>query len=212
MKSIKFLSIIGILHLSSIEAFNSIHPTAFFKKNAAKSTTSSTSSRSSSKFNSISQRGPVVYGQETKRQDNNNLEPEVKHIFDADLAKVVIQELWYLPALSVLSGFSPACRIIAESHLSRMPDTPIAHDIDTFLLWPAIGNPADRNLPPTILQTPAAAITNESQYDVDWDAVSTAFFTNVGTSLIYASILGLTLYIYLITGRSSSHDCEEEAH
>jgi hypothetical protein len=114
----------------------------------------------------------------------------------------VIRELWYLPVLSILSGFTPASRIIAESHLSRLPDTPIAHDIDTFLLWPAIGNAADGNLPPTMFQTPAAAITDESQYNVDWDAVSNAFFTNVGTSLVYSGVLALALYFYLYSGKS----------
>jgi len=154
---------------------------------------------------------PVVYDQGTKRQDNNDLEPpEVGSIYDPELAKAVIQELWYLPFLSILSGLSPAGRIIAESHVSRMPDTPIAHDIDTFLLWPAIGNPADRNLPPTILQTPAAAITDESQYAVDWDAVSTAFLTNVETSLLCSAMLGLALYIYLITGKISRSTCLKE--
>ena len=164
---------------------------------------------------------PVVYGQgRTKGQDdynyssnsnnykyNNNivfqhLEATRNITFDAGLAMSVIRELWYLPVLSILSGFTPASRIIAESHLSRLPDTPIAHDIDTFQLWPAIGNAADGNLPPTMFQTPAAAITDESQYNVDWNAVSNAFFTNVGTSLVYSGVLALALYFYLYSGKS----------
>ena len=121
--------------------------------------------------------------------------------YDAELAVGVLKELWFLPILSFLSGLTPASRIVAESHVSRMPDCPIAHDIDTFLLWPAIGNPKDRFLPPTIFQTPTAAITDESNYDVDWGAVSSAFFCTVATSLIYSSIIVVGVY-FLYTIRN----------
>jgi len=167
----------------------------------------------------------IMQGQDNNDNDNDNdndngleeLEAtstrNTSNIFDAGLAISVIRELWYLPVLSILSGFTPASRIIAESHVSRLPDTPIAHDIDTFLLWPAIGNgnAADgNNLPPTIFQTPAAAITDVSQYDVDWDAVSNAFLTNVETSLVYSGVLALALYFYLFSGKSSIKNAGSE--
>ena len=121
--------------------------------------------------------------------------------YDAELAVGVLKELWFLPVLSFLSGLTPASRIVAESHVSRMPDCPIAHDIDTFLLWPAVANPKDRFLPPTIFQTPAAAITDESQYDVDWNAVYTAFFSTVATSLLYSSIMAVGVYFYIYNSK-----------
>mmetsp|Transcript_12393 Transcript_12393/g.23228 ORF Transcript_12393/g.23228 Transcript_12393/m.23228 type:complete len:292 (-) Transcript_12393:2093-2968(-) len=123
---------------------------------------------------------------------------------DTSLSMSLLQSLWYLPVLTILSGISPACQIIAGSHTSRLPDTPIAHEVDTLLLWPAIGNPMDRGLPPTVFQTPAAAITDVSHYDVDWDAVSTAFLSNVATSMVYSCGIALFLYCFLFFGNNRS--------
>jgi len=107
------------------------------------------------------------------------------------------KSLWFLPLLSLLSGLTPAAKIVAESHVSRMPDTPIAHEIDTFLLWPAIGNPGDRGLPPTIFNTPVAAITDELQYDVDWDAVKEVYVYYLTNSLLVSGLIALSLYTYI---------------
>jgi hypothetical protein len=62
-------------------------------------------------------------------------------------AKSTLKQLYILPILSLLSGLSPASRIIAESHISRIPDCPIAHDMDTLLLWPAISKTATTTPP-----------------------------------------------------------------
>lgn len=129
-------------------------------------------------------------------------ETQVVKIFDFGLALSVIQNLWYLPVLSILSGISPAIRIVAETHISRLPDTPIAHDMDTLLLWPAIGNSWDRGLPSTVFQTPAAAITDVSQYNVDWNAVTNVFFSTVLTSMGYSSLLAVCFYFYLFFGQN----------
>ena len=131
-----------------------------------------------------------------------------RKIVDFDLVLSIMKELWFLPILSILSGFTPATRIVAESHVSRLPDTPIAHDIDTFLLWPFghnnigtgtfdSGATIAKSYSWTIFQTPAAAITESTQYDVDWDAVRDTYVTNVGMSLIYSGILVACLYLYL---------------
>lgn len=130
-----------------------------------------------------------------QNRNKNDFATEDAKSLDTSPEILVLRSLWYLPALSILSGISPACRIIAESHVSRLPDTPIAHEIDTLLLWPAIGNSMDRDLPPTVFQTPAAAITDVSQYQVDWDVVSNTFISNVATSLMYSSA-GIALFVY----------------
>jgi len=53
-------------------------------------------------------------------------------------------------------------------------------------------------------------ITDVSQYDVDWDAVSNAFTTNVEISLVYSGVLALALYFYLFSGNSYSNAGSEE--
>jgi hypothetical protein len=151
---------------------------------------------------------PVINDSKWKTNENLVVTYEAR-TFDARLAISVLRSLWYLPALSILSGISPACQIIANSYTSRLPDTPIAHDMDTLLLWPAIGNPLDRGLPPTVFQTPAAALTDVPQHDVDWDAVSNVFFSNVATSLVYSSCIALFLYCYLFFGNTSRADTSD---
>jgi len=148
------------------------------------------------------------FGEDSPNQSNDDLRTKAKYpppidLIDFKLAFSVVKNLWYLPVLSILSGFTPAGRIVAESHVSRLPDTPIAHDIDTLLLWPAIGSAADRGLPPTLFQTPAAAITDESLYGVDWDAVTNVYLTNVETSLEWSGLIAVCLYLYLCVGNSS---------
>ena len=144
---------------------------------------------------------PKMHAADGIKFNNKHVKQQELQIFDVPLASSIIHDLWYLPALSILSGIPPACRIVAESHISRLPDTPIAHDMDTLLLWPAVGNTFDRNLPPTLFQTPAAAITDVSQYEVNWDDVSNAFISNVFSSLTISSGIAVCLYFYLILGK-----------
>ena len=125
---------------------------------------------------------------------------------------LLTKELKILPILSIFSGISPSTRIIAESHISRLPDCPIAHEIDTMLLWPAIASSTassssnvDVNLnaivdntsiivpPRTIFQYPFAAVTDESLYDVNWKDVWMVFFENVGISLLYSFLISFAL-------------------
>lgn len=116
--------------------------------------------------------------------------------FDKDMVKSVVKQLWFLPVLSLLSGLSPACRIISESHISRLPDCPIAHDIDTRLLWPAIAA-SDNGLPPSVFRTPAGAITDESLYKVDWASVWNVYFFRVGISMGISVALTLCVIYFL---------------
>jgi len=100
-------------------------------------------------------------------------------------------KLWILPFLSILSGLSPAVSIIAQSHLSQLPDCPIAHeDMYTYLLWPAM---ATRPIS-TIFQTPAAAITDEQNYSTDWNLVWSTYFSYTGLSLVISFLLGAFMY------------------
>ena len=46
------------------------------------------------------------------------------NLFDFNLAWAIEQNFWWLGLLSALSGLSPATRIVAKSHISRMPDCP----------------------------------------------------------------------------------------
>jgi len=116
----------------------------------------------------------------------------------AETTKVVLKELWYLPVLSLLSGLTPACRIIADSHISRLPDCPIAHEMDTRLLWSAIASSSnDQGLPPSIFQTPVAAITDSSLYDVQWNLVWNAYITRVGIVAAISFILMTGLIAFL---------------
>ena len=110
-----------------------------------------------------------------------------------------IQELWPLLLLSLLSGIPSSCRQIAESHVSRMPDCPIAHDIDTLLLWPAIPMSLSSSLPPTIFQTPAAAITQVDKYTVNWDLVTKTYFDTVAYSLSVSTVIALGLWWLMFT-------------
>jgi len=116
--------------------------------------------------------------------------------FDKDTAKSVVKQLWFLPVLSLLSGVSPACRIISESHISRLPDCPIAHDIDTRLLWPAIAA-SESGLPPSVFRTPVGAITDERLYNVDWALVWNAYFFRVGISMGISVTLTLCVIYFL---------------
>ena len=105
-----------------------------------------------------------------------------------------LQELWPLLLLSLLSGIPSSCRQIAESHISRMPDCPIAHDIDTLLLWPAIPMSSSTVLPPTIFQTPAAAVTQVDKYTVNWDLVTNTYLETVLYSLGVSVLIALGLW------------------
>ena len=112
--------------------------------------------------------------------------------------KNIIVELWYLPLLSILSGFSPALKIIGESHLSVLPDTPIAHDVKTMLLWPVT---KDFNMDtPHVFQSPKAALTDESFYFVDWNQVFHAFLS---TMFISFGVSGVILLILLVIADKS---------
>ena len=118
---------------------------------------------------------------------------------------LLTKELKILPILSIFSGISPSTRIIAESHISRLPDCPIAHEIDTMLLWPAVATSSSISsdgganvnvnvVPPrTIFQYPFAAVTDESLYNVNWGDVWKVFFENVGISLMYSFLISFAL-------------------
>ena len=122
---------------------------------------------------------------------------DTKSLFDLDLFKKVCQSLWFLPVLSILSGLSPSVKIIAQSHTSRMPDNPIAHDIDTLLLWPAVAD--ERGLVSIhVFEAPFAAVTDASLYKVDWELVQRTYFNAVSHSLLWSLALSLGLYFYLI--------------
>lgn len=125
---------------------------------------------------------------------------------DYDIVKNTIlllsRDLWMLPLLSLLSGISPSVKIIGESHLSRLPDCPIAHDIDTLLLWPAVmglggDDGTSSTLPPTIFNVPSAAITDESMYGVDWSSVLITYASNVATSLLISFMLAFSLLLFI---------------
>ena len=113
-----------------------------------------------------------------------------------------MKELWPLALLSLLSGIPLSCKIIGESHVSRMPDCPIAHDIDTLLLWPAIPSMAPKVgastsgtfLPPTIFKVPVAAITEIDKYDVNWDLVMKTYLEAVSYSLIVSVMIVLGIW------------------
>lgn len=112
------------------------------------------------------------------------------------------KDLWILPVLSLLSGIPPSVRIIGESHISRLPDCPIAHDIDTLLLWPAVmglgGNDGISPTPPlTIFKVPNAAITDEAMYGVDWSSVLVTYGSNVATSLLISFMLAFSLLLFI---------------
>jgi len=119
--------------------------------------------------------------------------------FDKDTVISVVKQLWFLPVISLLSGLSPACRIISESHVSRLPDCPIAHDIDTRLLWPAIAS-SKNGLPPSIFHAPVGAITDESLYKVDWALVWNAYFLRVGISMSITVLIISCVIYYLSKG------------
>lgn len=127
---------------------------------------------------------------------------DAKSLFQLDLLTKVCQNLWFLPLLSILSGLSPAVKIIAQAHISRMPDNVIAHDIDTLLLWPAI---ADENgiVSVKVFTAPDAAVTDLSLYNVDWRLVQNTYFNEVCHSLLWSMILSLSLYLYLILNDAS---------
>jgi len=123
---------------------------------------------------------------------------------DKGIIKSVVKQLWFLPVLSLLSGLTPACRIISMSHISRLPDCPIAHDIDTRLLWPAIAA-SDSGLPPSVFRTPAGAITDEGLYKVDWALVWNAYFSRVGISMgISVTIILCVIYFLSKSGDDSA--------
>jgi len=128
--------------------------------------------------------------------------------FDKETAISVVKQLWFLPVISLLSGVSPACRIISESHVSRLPDCPIAHDIDTRLLWPAIAS-SDNGLPPSIFHTPAGAITNESLYKVDWALVWNAYFFRVGVSMSITVLLTICVIYFVSKGGDEYQDTSD---
>lgn len=128
--------------------------------------------------------------------------PHKKSLFQLDLLTKVCQNLWFLPLLSILSGLSPAVKIIAQAHISRMPDNVIAHDIDTLLLWPAI---ADEHgiVSLKVFTAPDAAVTDPSLYNVDWGLVQNTYFNEVSHSLLWSMILSLSLHLYLILNDGS---------
>mmetsp|Transcript_8248 Transcript_8248/g.10470 ORF Transcript_8248/g.10470 Transcript_8248/m.10470 type:complete len:234 (-) Transcript_8248:26-727(-) len=116
-----------------------------------------------------------------------------------------LKQLWVLPVLSLLSGVSPAARIVAESHVSRLPDCPIAHEIDTLLLWPAVSKSVPSvsgetttTIPPfTLFQVPSAAITDVDFLNVDWKSVWDAYFFHVSISLTISIIFAYSLLYFI---------------
>jgi len=129
---------------------------------------------------------------------------------DVETAKSVTKQLWFLPVISLLSGLTPACRIIGENHISRLPDCPIAHDMDTRLLWPAVAS-SERGLPPSVFTTPAAAITNENSYAVDWNLVWNAYISRVELVAGFSFLLTLGLIGFLIIEEKDETALHEEA-
>jgi hypothetical protein len=145
---------------------------------------------------------------EDNEMNNNGINQEGVS-FKATLS-LLTKELWFLPFISFLTGISPAVQIVGESHISRMPDNVIAHDIDTLLLWPAVirGGGIDSGggagtgsggSVPTIFQAPFAAVTNESMYDVDWSAVWSTYSSHVALSLLISFMLSFSLLLFLET-------------
>lgn len=137
------------------------------------------------------------YNEKNDAMDVFTSDKDTKSLFDLDLFKKVCQSLWFLPVLSILSGLSPSVKIIAQSHTSRMPDNPIAHDIDTLLLWPAVADEQGL-LSIHVFEAPVAAVTDSSLYNVDWELVQRTYFNVVSHSLLWSLILSLSLYFYLI--------------
>lgn len=149
------------------------------------------------------------YDQSNDSMDIFSSDIESKSLLQLDLLMKVFQNLWFLPLLSILSGLSPAVKIIAQSHISRMPDNPIAHDIDTLLLWPAVVD--ERGVVSgNVFEAPVAAVTDPSQYNVDWGLVQNTYFHAVSHSLWWSMILSLGLYFYFILfDTSDTSGCEE---
>lgn len=150
---------------------------------------------------------------------------------------LLLNELWFLILLSFLSGISPSIKIISQSHISRLPDCPIAHDIDTLLLWPAVQRTIDTRLggggigigttgigrggdnvvvedvmllpPRTLFQDPIAAITDQSMYDVDWSSVITTYMSNVLPSLCISMLFSIWVVSLMKQGLEEEEEAEK---
>jgi len=103
--------------------------------------------------------------------------------------------------LSFCSGISPATQIIAQTYKTRLPDCPIAHDVDTLLLWPS-SILHNHNLPQkeqalvafSIFTKPMAALTTTttSINNIPWKQVIQVYITQcIMTSAICLSIVFL---------------------
>lgn len=138
----------------------------------------------------------------TNNGDYGNIVPNTVSLLTNELSILIL--------LSFLSGLSPALQISGESHVSRLPDSPIAHDIDTMLLWPAIFNDKIGHVPFTFFQAPFAAVTSESMYGVDWSNVIITYCSNVGTSLLISFMMAFSLVLFLKDGSGDNDWSESE--
>lgn len=92
--------------------------------------------------------------------------------------------------ICLTSGLSPAIRIISESNKSRLPDCPIAHDIDTLLLWPVTEQSIQMGQRISVFSKPAAAFTTDPLTPFDWKQVAEAFTNRcITTSLVCTLII-----------------------
>ena len=245
-----FLSLIVVLFLLQN---NKIPLTSCFCFNCGISTTMTTATNNNNKGSKIQ------YNQKLQLTNNsNNNEEESSSSSSQSTASIssstssssstfhnilqqsyslLLNELWFLILLSFLSGISPSIKIISQSHISRLPDCPIAHDIDTLLLWPAIQRTIDTRLggggigigttgigrggdnvvvedvmllpPRTLFQDPIAAITDQSMYDVDWSSVITTYMSNVLPSLCISMLF--SIWVVSLMKQGLEEEEEEEA-
>ena len=242
-----FLSLIVVLFLLQN---NKIPLTSCFCFNCGISTTMTTATNNNNKGSKIQ------YNQKLQLTNNsNNNEEESSSSSSQSTASIssssstfnnilqqsyslLLNELWFLILLSFLSGISPSIKIISQSHISRLPDCPIAHDIDTLLLWPAIQRTIDTRLggggigigttgigrggdnvvvedvmllpPRTLFQDPIAAITDQSMYDVDWSSVITTYMSNILPSLCISMLFSIWVVSLMKQGLEEEEEEEEE--
>jgi len=98
-----------------------------------------------------------------------------------------------ISTLSISSGISPAIQIISEAHKSRLPDCPIAHDLDTLLLWPVKEESIEMGHRISLFTKPAAAFTIDPLIYIDWRLVIQAFTTRC---IITGFICTLIVYVF----------------
>ena len=102
-----------------------------------------------------------------------------------------------MTTLGLSSGLSPAVKVISESNKSRLPDCPIAHDLDTLLLWPVKAEAVQLGQRISVFSTPAAAVTDPHHFD--WTLAIEAFSTR---ALFTSFVCTLILFILYILHRS----------